>query len=66
LPVAQESLDLTLSMYEAGEADFLTLLNAQRTFSQTSLNYLESLRELRMAEAELEGLLLKDSLVPGR
>lgn len=65
LPAAQESLDLTRKMYEAGEASFLSLLTAQRTFSQTNLNYLEALRELRTSEAEIEGLLLKDSLISG-
>jgi cobalt-zinc-cadmium efflux system outer membrane protein len=65
LPAAQESLDLTRKMYEAGEASFLSLLTAQRTFSQTNLNYLEALRELRVSEAEIEGLLLRDSLTSG-
>lgn len=65
LPAAQESLDLTRKMYEAGEAGFLALLTAQRTFSQTNLNYLEALRELRTAEAEIDGLLLRDSLNAG-
>jgi cobalt-zinc-cadmium efflux system outer membrane protein len=51
-------------MYEAGETNFLSLLTAQRTYSQTNLFYLESLRELRMAEVEIEGLLLLDSLAP--
>lgn len=65
LPVAQESLELTRSMYEAGETTFLSLLTAQRTFSQTNLNYLEALRELRTAEVEIDGLLLRDSLTSG-
>ncbi len=65
LPAAQESLDLTRKMYEAGEAGFLSLLTAQRTFSQTNLNYLEALRELRTAEVEIEGQLLSDSLNSG-
>jgi cobalt-zinc-cadmium efflux system outer membrane protein len=62
LPAAQESLDLTRKMYKAGEATFLSLLTAQRTFSQTNLNYLDALRELRTAEVEIEGLLLSGSL----
>lgn len=65
LPAAQESLELTRKMYEAGEANFLYLLTAQRTFSQTNLNYLEALRELRISEVEIEGLLLRDSLNTG-
>jgi len=62
LPAAQESLDLTRKMYEAGEASFLVLLTAQRTFSQTNLNFLDAVRELRIADIEIEGLLLRDSL----
>jgi cobalt-zinc-cadmium efflux system outer membrane protein len=64
LPAAQETLDLTRKLYEAGEANFLSLLTAQRTFSQTNLNYLESLLELRATEAEINGLLLRNSLGP--
>lgn len=63
LPATQETLDRTRKMYEAGETNFLSLLTAQRTFSQTNLNYLEALRELRVSEMEIEGLLLRDSLV---
>lgn len=62
LPAAQESLDLMRKSYQAGETSYVNLLTAQRTFSQTNLNYLESLRELRGAEAEIEGLLLSGSL----
>jgi cobalt-zinc-cadmium efflux system outer membrane protein len=62
LPTATESLDLTRRTYEAGEISFINLLTAQRTFAQVSFNYLESLRELRIAEAELDGLLLSNSL----
>jgi cobalt-zinc-cadmium efflux system outer membrane protein len=62
LPGARQSLDLLRQSYEAGETGYIALLTAQRTFSQTNLNYLESLRELRAAEAEIEGLLLSGSL----
>ena len=62
LPVASESLDLTRKAYQAGEANYVSLLTIQRTNAQTNLNYIQSLRELRMAEIELEGLLLRDSL----
>ena len=62
LPAARESLALTRQLYQAGEANYVTLLTAQRTYSQIHLNYLESLRELRSAEAEMEGFLLSGSL----
>ena len=62
LPYAQESLDLVRRRYEGGEFPFLNLLNAQRTYFETNLQYLESLRELRSASVEIEGLLLRGSL----
>lgn len=62
LPAAQESLDLARRLYQAGETPYLNLLTAQRSFSQTNLNYLDSLGALRSAEAEIDGLLLSGSL----
>jgi cobalt-zinc-cadmium efflux system outer membrane protein len=62
LPAAKESLSLMRRSYEAGETGYVNLLTSQRTNSQTTLNYLESLRELRSAEAEIEGMLLTGSL----
>jgi cobalt-zinc-cadmium efflux system outer membrane protein len=62
LPAAQESLDLTRSMYRTGETGYTTLLTAQRTYSQTQLNYLETIQALRIAEAKIDGLLLSGSL----
>lgn len=62
LPSARESLELQRKSYEAGETGYVNLLTAQRTFSQTNLNFLESIRELRGAQAEIEGLLLSGSL----
>lgn len=65
LPSADESLALTRKMYAAGEANYIALLTAQRTYSQTQLNYLEALRALRVAEAQIDGLLLSGSLQGG-
>jgi cobalt-zinc-cadmium efflux system outer membrane protein len=62
LPAAEESLTLTRQMYQAGEANYLGLLTAQRTFAQTNRNYLDSVLQLRIAEVEIEGLLLSGSL----
>ena len=59
---AEESLGLTQKGYQAGELAFLNLLDAQRTYFRTNLQYLETLRELRTTTAEIEGLLLRDSL----
>jgi cobalt-zinc-cadmium efflux system outer membrane protein len=65
LPAARESLDLSRKLYDAGEAGFINLLTAQRTYSQTNLAYLDALRDLRTASAEIEGLLLSNSLQAG-
>jgi cobalt-zinc-cadmium efflux system outer membrane protein len=62
LPAADESLGLTRKTYTAGESNYTTLLTAQRTFSQTQLGYLEALRALRIAEIQIDGLLLSGSL----
>ncbi len=56
------TLDFTRKGYEAGELSYIDLLTAQRTFSQTNLDYIEALGELWAALVEIEGLLLKDSL----
>jgi outer membrane protein, heavy metal efflux system len=62
LPAASESLELTRQMYQAGEMNYLGLLTAQRTYSQTHRSYLEAVLQLRLAEVQIEGLLLSGSL----
>lgn len=62
LPTADESLGLTRKMYAAGEANYTTLLTSQRTYAQTQLAYLDAVRALRIAEVQIEGLLLSGSL----
>jgi outer membrane protein TolC len=49
-------------MYGAGEANYTALLTAQQTYSQPQINYLDAVRMLRIAEVEIDGLLLKGSL----
>jgi cobalt-zinc-cadmium efflux system outer membrane protein len=61
LPAAKESLELVRQGHIAGEYPFLNLLNAQRTYFQTTLQYLDALRELRAAAIEIDGMLLRDS-----
>lgn len=65
LPTARDSLALSRELYQAGETGFLNVLTAQRTYSQTNLAYLDALRELRTASAEIDGLLLTNSLQSG-
>jgi cobalt-zinc-cadmium efflux system outer membrane protein len=62
LPAAEESLQLMRKSYEAGESNYLGLLTAQRTYAVTSGNYLDAVLALRIAEAEIEGFLLRGSL----
>lgn len=62
LPAANESLDLTRETYTAGEANYVALLTAQRTYSHTQLGYLEAVRALRISEVQIDGMLLSGSL----
>jgi cobalt-zinc-cadmium efflux system outer membrane protein len=63
---AKQSLDIVRNGYEAGKADYLTLLNAQETYVQVSLSYLSALREQHVAGAIIENQLLTGSLAPRR
>jgi cobalt-zinc-cadmium efflux system outer membrane protein len=59
---AERTLELIRAGYRAEEFSVLDLLNAQTTFSQANLSYLNSLDALWNATLEIRGLLLKDSL----
>jgi outer membrane protein, heavy metal efflux system len=59
---SRKTLELIRKAYDAGEIGSLELITAQRTYSQTSLQYLDALQEYWSARIELEGQLLKDSL----
>ncbi|MBI3463622.1 MAG: TolC family protein [Planctomycetes bacterium] len=62
LPDARTSLELVNAGYRQGEYSIIMLLNAQRTYTQTNLAYLDSLRELWESTVSIEGLLLTGSL----
>jgi len=62
LPDARASLDIATKGYQQGEFSYISLLTTQRTYLQTNLSYLESLRQLRESSVMIEGLLLRDSL----
>lgn len=62
LPHARRSLELTTVGYREGEFAYLTMLTAQRTYYDTTLSYLSSLRELWAKIVEVEGLLLEGAL----
>ena len=59
---SQSTLDFVRRGYEAGELSYLDLINAQRTYSETNLAYIEALGDHWKAIVEIDGLLLKDSL----
>jgi cobalt-zinc-cadmium efflux system outer membrane protein len=62
LPKSRETFELVQRGYRLGELGYLDLVTAQRTYSQTNLAYLDALNSLWRSWAEIEGLLLKDSL----
>lgn len=62
LPTANETAQLLMTGYEAGETEVLELLLAQRTLFQTKLSYLQNLRILWRQTAAIEGMLLEDGL----
>jgi cobalt-zinc-cadmium efflux system outer membrane protein len=62
LPKARETFDLVATGYEAGEVGYLDLLAAQRTYFQTTLSYIDALRDLWQATVRIDGMLLSDSL----
>lgn len=62
LPKSQETLDLLMRGYEAGESDLLSLLLAQRTWFETSLAYLENVEVMARQDARMKGMLLSGSL----
>jgi cobalt-zinc-cadmium efflux system outer membrane protein len=62
LPSAKENLELVRKAYQAGEYEYLQLLLAQRTFSQSNLDYLNAAQEARSVAFEIEGLLLSNGL----
>ncbi len=66
LPDARASLELVSSGFQQQQFDFLTLLTAQRTYSQANLAYLQSLQELNANHIAIEGLLLTGSLQSDR
>ncbi len=61
-PKAQETISLVTKGYQEGEVNYITFLTAQRTFFQTKLGYIDSLRKLWSAIAEIDELLLKNSM----
>lgn len=62
LPTAKDNLALTQRGYEEGELDFLRVLTARRDLSESTMNYVASLIELRTSAVEIDGMLLTGGL----
>lgn len=62
LPAAKETLEASQALFDAGEVSYLQLQIAQRTYTQTNLQYTEVLGDLWDSIVALEGLLLTDGL----
>lgn len=56
LPKAEESLKLITKGYQEGEFNYIDLLDAQRTWAETRISYLESLKNLNLLIADIEKL----------
>jgi cobalt-zinc-cadmium efflux system outer membrane protein len=56
LPLARESYDLALRSFDLGEANYLEVLDAQRSFLQARLEHLESLTALHESRTKLDRL----------
>jgi len=56
LPRAEESLRLITKGYKEGEFNYIDLLDAQRTWAETRISYIESLKNLNLLIADIERL----------
>lgn len=61
LPKAKQQVDIAISSYEAGRADILNLIDAQRTFKNTQISYYKAMSDYEMALSDLR-LSVGDSL----
>ncbi len=59
---SRRTLELVRAGYQAEEFGVLDLVTAQRTYFETNLAYLNSLRQLAASVMEIRGLLLRGSL----
>ncbi len=64
LPKSKDALELTESLYRAGEIDFLQTFLVRRTWFESNLRYVQSLSELAQARAKIDGFLLEGGLDP--
>lgn len=62
LPSASDSMDLAEKAYQAGEADFIQILIARKTFYDSNLEYVSAQAQLAVAQAKIEGVMLTGGL----
>ena len=62
LPKSRQAVQMVSDAFQAGEADFLQLLTAQRTLINATNDYLVALQTVWSSRQRIEGLLLSDSL----
>ena len=56
VPKAEQALNASYTAFQAGETDFLNLLDAQRQWLDFQLSYQRALTDLAIARAEIEML----------
>lgn len=64
LPKSKNSLELTETLYRAGEIDFLQVFLVRKTYFESNLRFVQSLSELAQSRARIQGMLLEGGLVP--
>ncbi|QDV72104.1 Cobalt-zinc-cadmium resistance protein CzcC precursor [Planctomycetes bacterium K2D] len=62
LPSASSSMELAEKAYQAGEADFVQILIARKTFYDSNVQYINAQAQLAIARAKIEGVLLTGGL----
>jgi len=56
IPKAESALQLIETGYKEGELSYIDLLDAQRTWAETKVAYIESLKKINLLLADIEGL----------
>ena len=62
IPADRKSLELSRELFKAGESNYIELLTAQRTYTQSNKEYIQALSNLWENIVRIDGLLLVDGL----
>lgn len=60
IPKATRTLEIIQKTYQQGEASFISLLTAQRTYAELLLSQVDALEKIQIANARMAGFLLPD------